>query len=60
VILYTIGFTHKSAQQFFSLLLENGVRRLIDIRINPQGQLSGFARQENLPYFLKELSEGCQ
>jgi uncharacterized protein (DUF488 family) len=60
VILYTIGFTHKSAQQFFNLLLENGIRRLIDIRINPHGQLSGFARQEDLPYFLKELSGGCQ
>jgi uncharacterized protein (DUF488 family) len=60
VILYTIGFTQKSAQQFFNLLLENGIRRLIDIRINPHGQLSGFARQEDLPYFLKELSGGCQ
>ncbi len=58
--LYTIGFTQKSARQFFSLLLENGVRRLVDIRINPHGQLSGFARQEDLPYFLKELAGGCE
>ncbi len=58
--LYTIGFTQKSAQQFFKLLSDNGVKRLLDIHINPSGQLSGFARQEDLPYFLKELAGGCQ
>lgn len=36
--LYTIGFTQKSARQFFSCLRENGIQRLIDIRISPQGQ----------------------
>ena len=58
--LYTIGFTQKTAKQFFGLLKEHGVKRLIDIRINPSGQLSGFARQEDLPYFLKELAGGCE
>ena len=57
--LYTIGFTQKRAQEFFSLLRLNGVQRLIDIRLNPHGQLSGFARQEDLPYFLQELAAGC-
>ena len=58
--LYTIGFTQKSAQQFFGLLRGHGVQQLIDIRIHPQGQLSGFARQEDLPYFLHELAGQCQ
>ena len=58
--LYTIGFTQKSAQEFFKLLRDNGVQRLIDIRIHPQGQLSGFAKQEDLPYFLHELAGHCQ
>ena len=53
--LYTIGFTKKSAERFFSLLDENGVRRLIDIRLNPHGQLSGFSKQEDLAYFLDRL-----
>jgi uncharacterized protein (DUF488 family) len=57
--LYTIGFTQKSAAKFFGLLRQNGVQRLVDIRINPQGQLSGFARQEDLPYFLDELVDHC-
>jgi len=57
--LYTIGFTQKSAREFFKRLRDNGVQRLIDIRINPHGQLSGFARQEDLPYFLYELAGQC-
>ena len=57
--IYTIGFTKKRAEQFFGLLKENGITRLVDIRINPHGQLSGFARQEDLPYFLDELADHC-
>lgn len=57
--LYTIGFTQKSAEQFFGLLEKNGIQRLVDIRINPQGQLSGFAKKEDLPYFLDELVNHC-
>jgi uncharacterized protein (DUF488 family) len=38
----------------------NKVRRLVDIRVNPGGQLSGFAKQEDLPYFLNNLAGGCQ
>lgn len=58
--LYTIGFTQKRAEQFFELLGENGVQRLVDIRLRPGGQLSGFAKQEDLPYFLKRLANNCQ
>ena len=58
--LFTIAFTQKSAQEFFSLLRNHGVQQLIDIRIHPQGQLSGFARQADLPYFLHELAGHCK
>ncbi len=54
--LYTIGFTKKSAERFFTLLKNNGVQRLVDIRLHPNGQLAGFARQNDLPYFLAELA----
>jgi uncharacterized protein (DUF488 family) len=57
--LYTIGFTQKRAETFFELLRMNKVRRLVDIRLNPGGQLSGFAKQEDLPYFLNHLADGC-
>ncbi len=57
--LYTIGFTQKTAQQFFELLRSNGVTKLVDIRVNPHGQLAGFAKKEDLPYFLNSLADGC-
>lgn len=58
--LYTIGFTQKRAETFFELLRQHGVQRLVDIRLNPGGQLSGFAKQDDLPYFLSRLAAGCQ
>ncbi len=54
--LFTIGFTKKTAEDFFSILVENQVDLLIDIRLNPNSQLAGFSKQENLPYFLKNLA----
>ena len=53
--LYTIGFTQKSAQQFFDILKKNKVERVIDIRLHPEGQLAGFSKKEDLRYFLKTL-----
>jgi uncharacterized protein (DUF488 family) len=55
VDLYTIGFTQKSAQEFFETLKSAGVRRLVDIRLNAQSQLAGFAKQADLAYFLDKL-----
>jgi uncharacterized protein (DUF488 family) len=57
--LYTIGFTKKTAEQFFNLLKEAGVERLVDIRLHPDSQLSGFAKREDLRYFLSQLI-GCE
>ena len=54
--LFTIGFTKKTAEEFFTLLQENRVNLLVDIRLNPNSQLAGFTKQENLPYFLKNLT----
>jgi len=58
--IYTLGFTQKTAREFFEFLRTNNVRRLVDIRLHPGGQLSGFAKQEDLPYFLRELANGCE
>lgn len=51
--IYTIGFAQKSAEEFFKLLTSNGVKKLIDIRLNNKSQLAGFANAKHLPYFLK-------
>ncbi|MBI5584385.1 MAG: DUF488 domain-containing protein [Deltaproteobacteria bacterium] len=53
--LYTIGFTQKSAEAFFTALKAAGIRRLMDIRLNNVSQLAGFAKRDDLAYFLKAL-----
>ena len=52
MILNTIGFSGKSAEEFFTILLKNNVRSLIDIRLNNKSQLFGFTNIKHLPYFL--------
>jgi uncharacterized protein (DUF488 family) len=53
--IYSIGFTQKSAAQFFGALRVAGVRRLMDVRLNNTSQLAAFAKASDLPYFLREL-----
>ena len=50
--LFTIGFTKKSAQDFFTKLSRAGVKRLIDVRLNNVSQLAGFSKRDDLRYFL--------
>ena len=54
--IYTIGFTKKTAEEFFALLREAGVRRLIDIRLNNRSQLAGFAKSRDLAFFAREVA----
>jgi len=53
--LFTIGFTKKTAEQFFTLLCEKGVKRVVDIRLNNTSQLAGFAKKNDLEYFLRTI-----
>jgi uncharacterized protein (DUF488 family) len=53
--LFTIGFTRKSAERFFTTLSKAGVQRVIDIRLNNVSQLAGFAKRDDLRFFLKAL-----
>lgn len=53
--LYTIGFTKKNARQFFDALRRNGVKKLVDIRLNNTSQLAGFAKREDLEYFVQTI-----
>ena len=51
----TIGFTRKPARRFFELLREARVKRVLDVRLNNASQLSGFAKRDDLAWFLGEL-----
>jgi uncharacterized protein (DUF488 family) len=52
---FTIGFTKKSAEEFFSLLQRSGAKRLVDVRLNNSSQLAGFSKRDDLEYFLKAI-----
>ncbi len=54
-VIYTIGFTKKTAEKFFNSLIQHKVRKVIDTRINNESQLAGFAKNKDLKYFLKQI-----
>lgn len=51
----TIGFTKKTAEEFFGLIRESGAKRVVDVRLNNVSQLAGFAKKKDLQFFLKEI-----
>ncbi|MDC8748107.1 DUF488 domain-containing protein [Xanthomonas campestris pv. raphani] len=51
----TLGFTRKSAEKFFNLLSSSGTKVLIDVRLNNISQLAGFAKKEDLKFFLRKI-----
>lgn len=53
--LFTLGFTKKTAEAFFTRLTRAGVKRVIDIRLNNVSQLAGFAKRDDLRYFLRAI-----
>lgn len=56
-ILYTIGFTGKGAEEFFSLLARHEVRTILDIRLHNTSQLAGFTKRDDLRYFLRVINK---
>jgi uncharacterized protein (DUF488 family) len=55
VTLYTIGFTQRTAEQFFETLKRAGITRLIDVRLNNISQLAGYSKKDDLRYFLRSI-----
>lgn len=53
--IFTIGFTKKNAEQFFSRLKQPGLQRVVDTRLNNISQLAGFTKKEDLRFFLREI-----
>ena len=54
---FTIGFTKKSAKTFFEMLRASGVKRVVDVRLNNVSQLAGFAKKDDLAYFLRAICD---
>jgi len=54
--IFTIGFTQTTAEDFFGRLKSHRIERLLDVRLNNRSQLAGFAKRDDLAYFLRELA----
>ncbi len=53
--IFTIGFTRTTAEDFFGRLRSHHIERLLDVRLSNKSQLAGFAKRDDLAYFLREL-----
>jgi uncharacterized protein (DUF488 family) len=51
----TIGFTKTTAESFFRRLQMAGVTKVVDVRLNNVSQLAGFAKRDDLRYFLQAI-----
>lgn len=51
----TSGTSGISAERFFLRLRDAGVTSIIDTRIHPASQLAGYAKQDSLIFFAREL-----
>ena len=51
----TIGFTQTTAKGFFERLRAAQVRAVVDVRLHNTSQLAGFAKADDLAYFLQAI-----
>ena len=55
--IFTIGFTKSSAKSFFGRIQKSGAKRVVDVRLKNMSQLAGFAKKDDLEYFLKAICD---
>jgi uncharacterized protein (DUF488 family) len=51
----SIGYTKRSAEDFFETLRAAGVDQVVDVRLNNTSQLAGFTKRDDLSYFVPAL-----
>ena len=56
--IFTIGSARKTAEEFFTLLEDNGVKKIIDVRLNNTSQLLAFAKYPDIEYFTRKILGG--
>src|SRR5687768_54396 len=53
--LFTIGANETLAESFFGRLADRGVRTVVDVRVSRDSAFFGFAKERDLPYYLRKL-----
>lgn len=56
--IFTVGSARKTAEEFFTLLEYNGVKKIIDVRLNNTSQLLAFAKYPDIEYFTRKILSG--
>lgn len=51
----TIGFTSTSAESFFERIAGTKLPTVVDVRLSNTSQLAGFAKRDDLAYFLAKI-----
>jgi uncharacterized protein (DUF488 family) len=55
--IFTIGFTKKSAKDFFTKLESADVKRILDVRLRNTSNLAGFTKKDDLEFFLSRINK---
>jgi uncharacterized protein (DUF488 family) len=53
--IFTIGYAGKNAREFFTILKQAGIRKVIDVRLYNTSQLAGFTKRQDIEYFLQAI-----
>ena len=53
--IFTIGYAGKSAREFFTILKQTEIRKVIDVRLYNTSQLAGFTKKQDIEYFLQAI-----
>lgn len=52
---FTIGYTQKTPEEFFTLLNNPQITRVVDIRLSNNNPFAGFTKKNYLEYFLRAI-----
>ena len=55
--LFTIGFARKTAEEFFHLLEDNCVTKIVDVRLFNSSQLLAFSKYPDIEFFLRKIAD---
>jgi len=55
VRIFTIGYAGKNAREFFTVLKQASIRKVIDVRLYNTSQLAGFTKRQDIKYFLQDI-----
>ncbi len=53
--IFTLGYAGKNAREFFTILNQAGIRKIIDVRLYNTSQLAGFTKRQDIEYFLQAI-----